>query len=395
MASGCTLLPSRTEETELARQIRLLAHERWGAEPATILVGRDESLSTALEKVQRIAQAEGPALLSGETGTGKELFAKAIYLLSQRRHRPFIGVNCAQYGDGHLIASELFGHKRGSFTGAVADHRGVFEAANGGVVFLDEVGELSPAAQGMLLRALGEGEILPVGDTRPRRVDVRVIAATNRDLVQMVRAGEFREDLYFRLRFLHLPIPPLRARGDDWQLLLDFYTRRLNHRSGAEKSFSACAVERLRLYAWPGNVRELRGVVEMSHALSDEESPIEPSAFEDHLERAHGVLPPRLSAGSDLAPARSNGGSVHGDLTGMVVDLLSRIHGGAGTFWELVYEPFLQRELNRTQVVAIVAEGLRRSRWSYKRSLPVFGVASDDYLKFMDFLRHHKLKPKR
>jgi transcriptional regulator with GAF, ATPase, and Fis domain len=375
-----TRLLDGSEETDLARHVQLLSLEQWGERKKTALIGRHDSIVAAQEKVLRFAQADGPVLITGETGTGKELFARAIYLLSARRRRPFLTVNCAQYADGNLIASELFGHRRGSFTGAVEDHRGVFEEADGGVVFLDEVGELTPAAQAMLLRVLSEGEVVPVGDTRVRHVDVRVVAATNRDLKEMVDAGSFRADLLYRLRFLQLRIPPLRDRGEDWRLMVQYYVRQLNAAGRSEKRFSERALARLGGYPWPGNVRELRSLVETSFHLCNGSGVIEPWLFDDHLEE-QGSPPPR-----DAEPASPRRPYA-------APDRLARMASGEGTFWELVYEPFMERDLNRGEVQAIIADGLRRSNWSYKRALKIFGIAPEQYLKFMDFLRHHRLKP--
>jgi transcriptional regulator with GAF, ATPase, and Fis domain len=340
------------------------------------------------ERVHRFAQASGPVLITGETGTGKELFARAIYLLSTRSRKPFFSVNCAQYTESQLIASELFGHKRGSFTGAFEDHRGMFVEADGGVVFLDEVGELTLPAQAMLLRVLSEGELVPVGDTRVRSVNVRVIAATNRDLRGLVAQGRFREDLLFRLRYMQLHIPPLRSRGGDWELMLEHYVRRLNADTGQERRFSDRSMERLSAYGWPGNVRELRAVVETSHSLCGGTGVIEPGTFEEQLE-CDGVY-----AAPEAAPSRAGHPAAAAPAPAATV-LVGRMAGGTGTFWDLVYEPFMDRELNRGEVRAVVEEGLRRSNWSYKRALQVFGVQQDDYLKFMDFLRHHRLKPER
>ncbi|MET0399639.1 MAG: sigma 54-interacting transcriptional regulator [Longimicrobiaceae bacterium] len=364
------------EESEFARHVRVLSTEQWGERSAVALVGRHASLLEAQEKALFFAQADAPVLVTGETGSGKEIFARAVYLCSSRRGRPFVSVNCAQFHDNQLISSELFGHRRGSFTGAVGDHKGVFEEADGGVVFLDEVGELSQAAQAMLLRVLGEGEVVRVGESRARRVDVRVVAATNRDLRGMVAAGRFREDLFYRLRFLHLHVPPLRERGDDWRLLADFWLRRLEARSGVEKRLSPASVARLDAYHWPGNVRELRGLMEMCHCLALRDRYIEPVLFEQHLE-------PDGTPG----PVPSAAAAVPRGTTGVLE--------GEGNFWTRVYEPFMDRELSRSQVRAVVEEGLRRSDWSYKRALRVFGVEPDDYLKFMDFLRNHRLKPER
>lgn len=373
------------EESDLARHVRILAAEHWGERTAVALIGRHARLLEVQEQALFFAQADAPVLVTGETGTGKELFARAVYLLGTRRGAPFVSVNCAQFGDSQLVASELFGHRRGSFTGAVADHRGVFEEADGGVVFLDEVGELSPSAQAMLLRVLGEGEVVRVGESRARSVDVRVVAATNRDLRAMVAEGRFREDLYYRLRFLHLHVPPLRERGDDWRLVADFLLRRLEARSGIEKRLSPTSVARLAAYHWPGNVRELRGLLEMSHCLALRDRLIEPHLFERHLEPADGTIaldatPSAAAEAPDLLPAP-------GRLAGVLE--------GGGDFWTQVYQPFMDRELSRSQVRAVVEDGLRLSQWSYKRALRVFGVEPDDYLKFMDFLRHHRLKPER
>lgn len=374
-------------ETELARRVRLMSMERWGERRETVLVGQHDSIVALQDRVQRFAQASGPVLITGETGTGKEIFARAIYLLSTRAKKPFFSVNCAQYTESQLVASELFGHKRGSFTGAFEEHRGVFTEADGGVVFLDEVGELTMPAQAMLLRVLSEGELVPVGDTRVRSVNVRVIAATNRDLRTLVTQGRFREDLLFRLRYMQLHVPPLRDRGSDWNLMLDHYLRRLNADTGQERSFSPRSLDRLSVYGWPGNVRELRAVVETSHSLCGGAGVIEPSTFEEQLECTE-VRTDAEPAGAEPRTAACAG-------TATATSLVGRIAGGGGTFWDLVYEPFMDRELNRCEVRAVVEEGLRRSNWSYKRALQVFGIEQADYLKFMDFLRHHRLKPER
>jgi len=382
--------PIGAEESEVSRHVRQLSREKWGERREVVLVGCDRSILEVLEKLRCFAEAEGPVLITGETGTGKELFARALYLLGPRRRKPFLSVNCAQYGESQLVASELFGHRRGSFTGAVEEHRGVFEEADGGVVFLDEVGELPPAAQAMLLRVLSEGELVPVGDTRPRAVNVRVVAATNRDLRSLVDAGRFREDLLYRLRFLQLRVPPLRDRGDDWRLMVEHYVGRLNATARAGKRFSERAYGRLSGYPWPGNVRELRGLVETSFHLCNGTGVIEPAHFEEQLE---GTAPcgEGTCAGHPGAAVDGNG---YGAPAG-AAQLLARMAEGTGDFWSLVYEPFMDRELNRAEVQAVVAEGLRRSHWSYKHALGVFGIAAADYLKFMDFLRHHRLKPER
>ena len=390
-------VPAATE-TELARRVRLLSQERWRDQDSLALLGTHEDMQRAQDRMLHFAQTDAPVLITGETGTGKELFARALYLLSARSDRPFMRVNCAQYTDSHLLASELFGHRRGSFTGAVSDHRGLFEEADGGVLFFDEVAELSAGAQAMLLRALGEGEIVPVGSTTPRRVNVRVLAATNRDLLPLVEAGSFRADLYYRLAFLELDIAPLRHRGADWRVLAEHFLQGLNERRQVQKRFSEDALGMLAAYHWPGNVRELRGLVEMSHCLSNGNGVIEASVLEERLRarpreepRRFGAPAPAVSPWSAPVHSRIPAAPAEGEAVGVLL----RIASGEGTFWSLVYDPFMERELNRAQVRAVVEEALRRSNWSYKRALELFAVAPEDYLKFMDFLRHHRLKPER
>jgi transcriptional regulator with GAF, ATPase, and Fis domain len=368
-------VPSSAAETDLARDIRRLAMEQWGTRNPTVLVGRHLRLREALVKVRQVAMSDAPVLLTGETGTGKELFARALYLLGRRRGKPFLSVNCAQYQDGPLVASELFGHKKGSFTGAIADHRGVFEEADGGVVFLDEVGELTRATQAMLLRALGDGEIVPVGGTRAQPVNVRVVTATSRDLRAMVADGRFRADLYYRLRYLHIHVPAVRERGEDWELIADYHLTRLNSERVDRKRFSDDALRTLSNYDWPGNVRELKSVVDMGFHLSTGDL-IEARTFAEELEAV--ARDEQLGRVPIVAPA---------------TDLFERLESGETNFWEAVHRPYMERELSRAQVRDLVARGLSRTRGSYKRLLSVFGIPPEEYLKFMDFLRHQRLKP--
>ena len=214
------------------------------------------------EQVAMAAPTNGRVLIFGENGTGKELVARSIHSLSRRRTAPFIEVNCAAIPE-ELIESELFGHMKGSFTGAVSDRRGKFELADGGTLFLDEIGDMTLKTQAKVLRALQEQVVEPVGGQASVKVDVRVLAATNKELPSEIRAGRFREDLYFRLNVIPIEVPPLRQRDTDIPLLADHFMAELAREYGRRpKRFDTGALTGLRSYPWPGNVRELRNVVE-------------------------------------------------------------------------------------------------------------------------------------
>jgi PAS domain S-box-containing protein len=226
------------------------------------IIGRSEKLMAVLAELRQVAQADTTVLILGETGTGKELVARAIHDTSRRRDKPLVRVNCAAI-PATLIESEFFGHERGAFTGATTKRDGRFTIADGGTIFLDEVGEIPLDVQGKLLRVLQEGEFEPVGSSRTRKVDVRVVAATNRDLGKTVREGRFREDLFYRLSVFPLTLPPLRERGDDVLLLAEEFARQFAARAGRQLApLGVEAAARLRGYSWPGNVRELQNVIE-------------------------------------------------------------------------------------------------------------------------------------
>jgi transcriptional regulator with GAF, ATPase, and Fis domain len=232
------------------------------------IVGNSPALRETLRKVERVAATETTVLITGETGTGKEIVARALHDRGPRRGRPLVKVNCGAIPAG-LVESELFGHVKGAFTGALQKRSGRFELADGGSIFLDEVGELPLDTQVKLLRVLQEQEFEPVGASRPVRVDVRVIAATNRDLEAMVRAGTFRADLYYRLNVFPIAVPPLRERREDVPLLVAFFLSVLAKRLGKPlEGFTAQSLQRMREYGWPGNVRELQNVVERAAILS-------------------------------------------------------------------------------------------------------------------------------
>src|SRR5690606_36527865 len=226
------------------------------------MVGESHAMAQLREQIAMAAPTNGRVLILGDNGTGKELVARTIHALSHRRTGPFVEVNCAAIPE-ELIESELFGHVRGAFTGAVSDRRGKFEAADGGTIFLDEIGDMSLKTQAKVLRVLQEQVVEPVGSRQQIAVDVRVIAATNKDLAAAIRAGEFREDLYFRLNVIPIFVPPLRERREDIPRLAEFFMTGFAQEYGRRpKSFSPEAIDRLQRYDWPGNVRELRNLIE-------------------------------------------------------------------------------------------------------------------------------------
>jgi formate hydrogenlyase transcriptional activator len=259
---------AEAERARLQQQNLYLQEELKSVHNFEEIVGRSPALLVVLDKVSRVAATDATVLITGETGTGKELIARAIHSRSRRAARPLIKVNGAALPAG-LVESELFGHEKGAFTGAIARRIGRFELADGGTLFLDEIGELPPEAQAKLLRVLQEHEIERVGGGAVIPVDVRIIAATNRDLIKAVREGAFREDLYYRLSVFPLPLPPLRERADDIPLLVRFLVDRFAARIGKRiDGVSSDAMRRLSAYRWPGNIRELENVLERAVILA-------------------------------------------------------------------------------------------------------------------------------
>jgi len=234
------------------------------------IVWTSDAMQRVMAQVDRVAPTESRVCILGETGTGKELVARAVHERSARRERPFVTVNCAAI-PSELIESELFGHEKGAFTGAASRHLGKFEQAHGGTLFLDEIGDMPLPMQAKLLRLLQEGELERIGGERPIVVDTRVIVATHRDLESLVRKGAFREDLYHRIFVFPLAIPPLRERSDDIVLLAEHFARIVAEQNGWKpRAFAPDALRELARYAWPGNVRELRNIVERLLLLTDE-----------------------------------------------------------------------------------------------------------------------------
>jgi len=232
------------------------------------IIASSEKMYGVLRQVTQIAPTDSTVLITGESGTGKELIANALHHNSPRKQGPFIKVNCAAM-TRELVESELFGHEKGAFTGALALRAGKFEAADGGTLFLDEIGDMSVETQAKVLRVLQERELERVGGNQTLKVDVRVLAATNRNLHQMVQEGKFREDLYYRVHVIPVSLPPLRERPEDIPLLASFFLKRFSHAMGkAVLELSPEALRHLMLYDWPGNVRELANVMERAVVLS-------------------------------------------------------------------------------------------------------------------------------
>ncbi len=263
------LIIGKTLETqELEREVRYLRAQISNRYAFHNLIGKSQVMQDVYSKIEQIADSRTTVLITGESGTGKELVARALHYNSSRRDRPFIAINCAALPET-LIESELFGHEKGSFTDALARRVGQFELAHTGTILLDEIGDLSATTQAKLLRVLQEREFTRIGGLQPIKVDVRIIAATNRNLEDLIREGRFREDLYYRINVLSIHLPPLRERGEDVPLLArHFLAKKADEEKKSPQEFSKETVELLTRYPWPGNVRELENVVEQSMVWS-------------------------------------------------------------------------------------------------------------------------------
>ena len=253
----------KDEERQTLRRAMSRSLDRGG------IIGRSDRMHAVFQLVEQVAPARSTVLITGESGTGKELVARAIHEQSTRAAKPFMPVNSSNI-PSELLEAELFGHTRGAFTGAVAAKKGLFEVADGGTIFLDEIGDIPPETQARLLRVIQEREFIPLGDTSPRRVDVRIIAATNVDLKEAVRQGTFREDLYYRLAVVPLELPPLRERREDILPLAQHFVRKYNEENGRQVSeqITPEVLARMEAYTWPGNVRELENVIERAVVIA-------------------------------------------------------------------------------------------------------------------------------
>jgi two-component system response regulator HydG len=315
------LIDKALERRELIEQNRALKKQLEDIRAKGQMIGASPSFRRMMTLIEQIADSSATALIQGESGTGKELVARTIHERSARRNGPFVAVNCAALPET-LLESELFGYEKGAFTGAAARKEGRFELANAGTLFLDEVGDLSLVTQPKILRVLQEGEFERLGGTRSLQVDVRIVAATNQDVAEMVKEKRFREDLYYRLNVITIRVPPLRERHEDIRVLAQHFLRVYAAKNGRKlDGFSAEAVERLESYAWPGNVRELENLVERSVVLARKDR----IDAEDLPEEVMGVKRPPRDAILELV------GTPLADIERRLLDETLRITGGNKT----------------------------------------------------------------
>jgi two-component system, NtrC family, response regulator HupR/HoxA len=359
-------LPSADELLRILQQYiaALRLPKPTAAAAARGLVGKSPSMQNLVRMIDKVAPTQASVLITGENGTGKELVARAIHLGSARKERPFVAANVSAFND-NLLESELFGHKRGAFTGAVADKRGLFEEADTGTFLLDEVGDMSPALQSKLLRVLQEGTFMPVGGTQTKKVDVRIIAATNRDLAAMVKKGTFREDLYYRLNVVALRTPALRERGADLDVLLDHFLAKLAERHGKDKRLSPEARSALRLHAWPGNVRELQNESERIWVLSGDEPMIGLEHLSRPLVQAYLERESRTPASATAASAPPSNAAAEEEPLTQILERVER---------DVIERVLAKVAGNRSRA----AQLLGISRRNLLRKLELLGLASGD-----------------
>ena len=341
-------------------------------EMSITMLGASAAMRAVEREISVAAGCGAKVLITGESGVGKELVARLIHERGHRASAPFVPMNCAGLPDA-LLESELFGHMRGSFTGAYRDKRGRLEAAQKGTIFMDEIGEMSLRMQAMLLRFLETGEIQRVGADRSLPpLDVRVIAATHRDLVARVSDQSFREDLFYRLKVVHIEVPPLRDRRDDIPCLLrHFLTTFSNTHRLPIPEITPEALQRLLTYDWPGNVRELKNVAERMVVSGGGNGQV-----------GVGSLP--LEIGQERRPA-----PVKASTEPLGERRLNRLLTEGLSFWAEIHEPFMKRDLTREDVRQIVQAGLTYTRGNYKMLVRAFNMPEHDYKRFLSFLRTH------
>lgn len=345
------------------------------------MIGRSEAIRAIEADIECAARSDAKVLITGETGVGKEVVARLIHHRSLRANGPLVTVNCAGLPDS-LLESELFGHVRGSFTGAYRDKPGLLEMAPNGTVFLDEVGEMSMRMQVVLLRFLETGEIQRIGADRSHtRVNVLLVTATNRELSTQIASGAFREDLYFRLNVIRLTVPPLRERLDDIPLLVDYYLDTYGSQHRVERpQVSSGAMEVLMAHRWPGNIRELKNVVERL-VLKLSGQLIRPSDLPSDVFKP--LLPASNPQSQDVTEAKVSDRRAPAD------DLAARMLQQGESFWSTVYPVFMSRDLTRDDLRHIVQIGLETTNGNYRLLVQLFNMPDEDYKRFLSFLRKH------
>jgi len=333
------------------------------------LVFASDQMSLVVDLARRAAESDAKILITGESGVGKDVIAREVHACSPRRKRPFVAVNCAGFPES-LLETELFGHVRGSFTGADRDKAGKLQMADGGTFFLDEVGEMSLRMQALLLRFLENGEIQTVGEGGTRRVNVRIIAATNRNLAERVASGDFRQDLLYRLRVIQIAVPALRERPKDVPALIEYFLRKAPRPMTCSEEAQRALVR----YRWPGNVRELQNVMEQAVWLTRGSE----ITLEDLPEAVRAVS-------SGLVATRERRRQVADQLYEGLVR-------GDFPFWEHVYPMFLERDLTRHDLRGLLSRGLTETKGSYRGLLKLFRLPPSDYNRFHNFLTAHACK---
>ena len=337
------------------------------------LIGTSAAIIELSQEIDRIARSDAKVLVTGESGVGKELVAHAIHNRSARSQRALVAVNCAGLPET-LLESELFGHVKGSFTGAYRDKQGKLELADGGTIFLDEIGEMTLRMQGLLLRFMETGELQKVGaDRAAGRVNVRVIAATNRSLRDMINDGTFREDLFYRLNVIHLTVPPLRERREDIPGLIEHFLDQFTRSNGyVVKGLATETMRLLSEYSWPGNVRELENVIERLVVTGRADSVL-PEELPHEIRTHNNVT---------LRPKRERRRTV-------ADDLYKKLMEERESFWTAVYPLYMEREITRGNVRDLVRKGLEEARGNYKIVAKLFNMEERDYKRFLNFLRKH------
>jgi DNA-binding NtrC family response regulator len=354
------LLKEKTELEQYLHQAR---------EGYTEIVGNSPLAEALRDRIGLAAASPLDILIVGESGTGKELVARAISRTGRRKSGRFVAVDCGSLSDS-LFEAELFGYRKGAFTGAIENRQGLLESANGGVVFLDEIANLPFHLQAKLLRVLQEREVRRLGETAPRKIDIQVIAATNKDLLEEMKAGRFRMDLYYRLKAMEIRVPPLRERSEDVLLLLGWFLKKIAEQEGKRpKKFSPEALEALKKYTYPGNIRELINIV--AACCYSTGKPI--IGLED--------LPPEVRGGYAIESGSESS----------VTDRLYReIEEGKGAFEDLVKKPFLQHQFDRSVVRGVVERALKAANGIYRGAFARLRIPAHRYSLNMQFLKRNK-----